>query len=158
VLARDQGSRPFDARRDVGARDPVAAFRAQPGVARGPRLLRRGPGEHRLDRAAGGGAEQVKRTACGHVTLPGDERGREFAGIDPAGEQQAAEQDSLLGVVGDRPGGHPGRDRMPGRGRLEPGEQRSPQCGDLPPAQQLRGHAERITDRQTIQGTSSSAN
>ena len=78
-------------------------------------------------------------------------RGRELARVYPAGQQQAAEQDGLLGVVGDRAGRHAGGDRVPGRRGLEAGEQRAPALGDLPPGQQLRRHAERVADRQAVE-------
>ena len=63
-----------------------------------------------------------------------------------------AEQDGLLGVVGDGAGRHPGRDRVPGGRGLEPGEQRAPLLGDLPPAEQLRRHAKGVAYRQAVEG------
>ena len=145
----DQG--PQVVRRDREA-DRGDAHRRPVGVAGTAGLFRRGARQHRVDRAAGGRAEQVERPARGHVALPGDQAVRQFARVHPAGQQQAAEQDRLLGVVGDGAGRHARGDRVPGRGGLEPGQQRPPAVDDLLPGQHLRGHAERVADRQAVQG------
>src|SRR5450756_1165677 len=48
-------------------------------------LLRRGARQYRVDRAAGGRAEQVKRSAGGHAAFPGGQGCRQLARIDAAG-------------------------------------------------------------------------
>ena len=105
------------------------------GGAGGACLLRRGAGQDGGDGALGGGAEEVERAAFGHVALPADQGGGQFVGVDRAVplDQEPAEQDGLLGVVGDRPGGHARGDGVAGRGGLEAGQERAPAVDDLAP-------------------------
>ena len=107
------------------------AHRGAVRVARGAGLLRRDAGQDRLDRALGGRAEEVERPAGGHLAFPGDQGGGELAGVDRAVAEKPAQQDRLLGVVGDRARGQAGRDRVAGRGGLEAGEQGAPAFGYL---------------------------
>ena len=142
--------RPRVVRRGLDA-DRGDPHRCPVGVAVDAGLLRRGAGEHRGDRAPGGGTEEIERPAFGHAMLPGDQGGRQFAWVDGASHQQAAKQHGLLGVVGDGAGRHPGRDRVPGRRGLEAGKHRAPALRDLPAGKQLRGHAKSVADRQAVQ-------
>jgi hypothetical protein len=68
-------------------------------------------------------------------------------------DQEPAEQDGLLGIVGDRPGGHPGGDGVAGRGGLEAAQERTPAIAYLLTGEHLGGHAERIAYRQPVQRT-----
>jgi hypothetical protein len=114
--------------------------------------LRRRARQHGGERAPGRGAEQVERAAGGHVALPADQGVGQLARVDDAApaDQQPAEQDRLLGVIGDRPGRQARGDRVPGRTGLEAVQQPAPARHDLGAGEQLRGHAERIADRQPV--------
>jgi hypothetical protein len=153
----DQGvqARPLAviSRKRGGDADRGNAHGGAVGVAGGAGFLRRGAGLHGGQRAAGGGAEQVERAPGLHVRFPGDQGGGQFAGVDPAvaRDEQAAEQDGLLGVVSDVTGQVTRGDGVPVRCRLEPGQQRAPAGHDLRARQQLGGHAERVADRQAVQ-------
>jgi hypothetical protein len=68
-------------------------------------------------------------------------------------DEQPAQQDRLLGVVGDTAGRHARGDGMTGRGGLEAGQERAPAIADLRPGQHLRRHAQRVANRQPVQRT-----
>jgi hypothetical protein len=118
--------------------------------------LRRGAGQDGGDGALGRGAEEVERAACRHIAFPADQGLGQLTGIDYAIalDQEPAEQNGLLGVVGDRSGRHARRDRVPGRGGLEAVQQAAPPIAYLLTRKQLRGHAKGIAYRQAVKRAS----
>ena len=124
------------------------------GVAGGPGRFRRDPVLDGGQGPAGGGAEQVEGAAGLHVRFPGHQGISQVSGVDraPAGHQQPPEQDGLLGVVGDVPGGVPGGDGMASGRGLETGQQGAVAGHDLRAGQQLGRHAERVADGQPVEG------
>ena len=116
--------------RDADRGDP---HRRAVGVARGARLLRRGAREHRLDRAAGGRAEQVERPAGGHVAFPGDQaRPRARAGSTRPDSSRRPSRTACSVSSVTAPAGMPAAIGCPGGAGSKPvssGPQRSATCG-----------------------------
>ena len=69
-------------------------------------------------------------------------------------DEESAKEDDLLGVVGDRPGGHARGDGVARRGWFEAVDLSAPAFGDLTAGEHLGGHAQRIADGQSIQHAS----
>jgi len=111
------------------------------------------PGEDHIDGALGRRAQQVLGAFGAHSRFPVDQASRKYARLDRAlaFHQQLADEDRLLGVIGDGAGGHVRCDGLVGVGIFQAGDGTEARP-DLLATQRLGGHAQGIAQRQTVEG------
>ena len=109
-------------------------------------------GAHPLQGELGGGTQQVQGAAGAHVVLPGQEGIGEPVGADvtAAVDDEAGQDEGLLGVIRDAACRHRGGDGLLGHSAAQAGDG-AVVLADLLRAHGLGGHAQRVAEGQTGQ-------